>query len=191
MLENILKTSGEICFRRRRSVFWGLNIIKKTWKGLCEGAPPFNPIDLNQNKVDKSSNIYFRFFFSFYITITHWSLHNGGGVILDKTTPIRIEVFHDRIKVFSQMNSVLISSGSSFWREMKTISCHRMPPTQQNRPGVEHLGLYRSRSISHTCTCPEYGDAWPHDFSPQLNANQCLWFLHHSTTLNCANYQSM
>lgn len=34
----------------------------------------------------------------------------GGGVILEETTAIRIEMLHHRIKVLSQKNSALICS---------------------------------------------------------------------------------
>ncbi len=38
---------------------------------------------------------------------------DGGIVILEETTPIRIEMFHHRIKVTTQNNFVLICSDPS------------------------------------------------------------------------------
>ncbi len=38
---------------------------------------------------------------------------DGGIVILEETTPVRIEMFHHRIKVITQNNFVLICSDPS------------------------------------------------------------------------------
>ena len=77
-------------------------------------------------------------------------------VIMEETTPFRIEMFHHRIKVITQNNFVLICSDPLLWCVPK--------PCQQNAPhiitklpdplteGVKHSGLY------NYLTPQEYGE---------------------------------
>lgn len=64
-----------------------------------------------------------------------------GIVILEETTPIRIEVFHHAVKVITQDNNVLLT-----WAQI--------PFTV----GVKCSGMYRFLGLHHTCSGPEYGE---------------------------------
>ncbi len=58
---------------------------------------------------------------------------DGGVVILEETTPVRIEMFHHRVKVITQNNFVLICSNPSLKGDKWTQAMPAKSPPQHDR----------------------------------------------------------